>query len=155
MKEYDNGVKHKKSALQNFIDNYVIDGKPGLTPIQFFVEKVSQIKEFMRNHQNIKVRMIMVCNMEKKEHRERKIILHETKVYFNSKTYDNLESTDVKSILSQMIDEILYKITDFQENGSDWYFKEIVRLEIHIVVYKPYKGSSDIPLPEFIMRKKR
>ena len=154
MNEYDNGIKHKKSALQNFTDNYVIDGKPGLTPIHFFVEKVPQIKEFMRNHQNIKVRMIMVCNMEKKEPRERKIILHESKVYFNTETYDNLESTDVKSILSQMIDEILYKITHFQENGSDWYFKEIVRLEIHIVVYKSYKGSSYIPLPELIMRKK-
>ena len=68
--------------------------------------------------------------------------------------YINLESTDVKFILSQMIKEILEKISIFQENGSGWYFKEVSSLEIHIVDYKPIKGSSYIPLPEFIMKKK-
>ena len=28
MKEYDNGIKHEKSALENFAEKYVIDGKP-------------------------------------------------------------------------------------------------------------------------------
>ena len=27
MKEYDNGIKHEKSALKNFAEKYVIDGK--------------------------------------------------------------------------------------------------------------------------------
>ena len=53
MKEYNKGIKHEKSALSNFADKYVIDGKPGLTPLQFFAEKVSQLKEFLRNHRNI------------------------------------------------------------------------------------------------------
>ena len=35
---------------------------------------------------------------------------------------------------------------------SDWYFKKVVRLEIHAVEYKPMRGSSYIPLPDFIMR---
>ena len=39
-------------------------------------------------------------------------------------------------------------------NGSGWYFKEVSSLEIHIVDYKPIKGSSYIPLPAFLMRKK-
>ena len=64
MKEYDNGIKHEKSALQNFAEKYVIDGKPGLTPFQFFAEKVTRIKEFLRNHRNVKIRMILVCEME-------------------------------------------------------------------------------------------
>ena len=38
MKEYNKGIKHEKSALSNFADKYVIDGKPGLTPLQFFAE---------------------------------------------------------------------------------------------------------------------
>ena len=64
MKEYNNGIKLEKSALQNFAEKYVIDGKPGLTPFQFFAEKVSQLKDFLRNHRNIKVRMILICEME-------------------------------------------------------------------------------------------
>ena len=61
MKEYDNGIKHEKSALKNFAEKYVIDGKPKITPFKFFEEKPTQTKEFLRNHRNIKVRMILVC----------------------------------------------------------------------------------------------
>ena len=40
------------------------------------------------------------------------------------------------------------------KNGSGWYFKEVLNLEIHSVGYKPMKGSSYIPLPDFIVKKK-
>ena len=108
MKEYDKGTKHEKSA-----EKYVIDGKPGLTPIQFFAEKVARIKEFMRNHRNIKVRMILICEMEREKSVDggKLIFTIANKVYFNTATHNNLESTDVKSILSQMVEEILEKIT--------------------------------------------
>ena len=110
----------------------------------------------MRNHRNVKVRMILVCIMEKLEEVKgsAKIETSETKVYFNTETFINLESMDVKVILSQMIKEILEKISMFQKGDSGWYFKEVTRLEIHIVDYKPIKGSSYIPLPDIIMRKK-
>ena len=156
MKEYDNEIKHEKSALENFAEKYVLDGKPKIIPFDYFAEKATQIKEFLRNHRNIKVRMILVCIMEKYESVDSggKNITTESKTYFNTETYINLESTDVKFILSQMIKEILEKISIFQKNGSGWYFKEVSSLEIHIVDYKPIKGSSYIPLPEFIMKKK-
>ena len=156
MKEYDNGIKHEKSALENFAEKYVIDGKPKIIPFEYFAEKATQIKEFLRNHRNIKVRMILVCIMEKYESVDggRKNITTGSKTYFNTEIYINLESTDVEDILSKMIKEILEKISIFQRNGSGWYFKEVSSLEIHIVDYKPIKGSSYIPLPDFIMKKK-
>ena len=40
MKEYENGIKHGKSALSNFAEKYVIEGKPGLTPLQFLQKKL-------------------------------------------------------------------------------------------------------------------
>ena len=110
MKEYDNGIKHKKSALQNFTDNYVIDGKPGLTPIQFFVEKVARIKDFLRNHRNIKVRMILNCEMEQqiieKTKRKTNINFNQDKAYFHSEIHINLEKTDLKVILIQMLKKL-------------------------------------------------
>ena len=75
------------------------------------------------------------------------------KAYFQSHTYINLEKTDEKVFLREIIEEILDGISDFQESGSGWYFKEVIRLEIHIVDYKPMKGASYIPLPEFIQKK--
>ena len=156
MKEYDNGIRHEKSALENFAEKYVIDGKPEIFPFDYFAEKATQIKQFLRNPRNVKVRMILVCIMEKQESEDggRKSITIESKTYFNTETYINLESTDVKVILSQMIKEILEKISIYQRNGSGWYFKEVTSLEIHIIDYKPIKGSSYIPLPDFIMKKK-
>lgn len=53
-----------------------------------------------------------------------------------------------------MIREILNKIGIYQKNGSGWYFKEVLNLEIHPVNYKPMKGSSYIPLSDVIMKKK-
>ena len=154
MKEYDKGIKHEKSALKFFSEKYVIDGKPGLTPIQYFTEKSPQIKEFLRNHRNIKVRMIMVCIMERIEPSGYTFFRNEMYGYFNSERYINLESTDVKNILAQMILEIKDHIYYFQQGDSGWYFKEVKSLEIHTVDYKPIKGSSYIPLPDFLMRKK-
>ena len=76
------------------------------------------------------------------------------KAYFNSDTYINLESTEVKEILSEVIRVIIEKIIIYQQNGSGWYFKEVVHLEIHTVDFTPMRGSSYIPLPDWIMRKK-
>ena len=45
------------------------------------------------------------------------------------------------------------KLADYQRNSSGWYFKEVISFEIHIVDYKPMKGSSYIPLPDFLFRK--
>ena len=157
MKEYNNGIKHEKSALSNFAEKYVIDGKSGLTPLQFFAEKVPRIKDFLRNHRKIKVKMILNSEMEKqiieKVKRKTKINIEQDSVYSVSKTHINNKSTDVKVIPSQMLKEIMETLANYQRNGSGWNFKEVNSLEIHTVDYKRVKGSSYIPLPEFIMRK--
>ena len=80
MKEYEEGIKYEKSALSNFAEKYVIDGKPGLTPLQFFAEKVARIKDFLRNHRNIKVRMILACEMEQQINEKSK---GKSKINFN------------------------------------------------------------------------
>ena len=48
----------------------------------------------------------------------------------------------------------MINLVDYQKNGSGWYYKEVISFEIHIVDYKPIKGSSYIPLPDFLLRKK-
>ena len=119
MKEYDKGIKHEKSALSNFAEKYVISGKPGLTPLQYFAEKAARIKDFLRNHRNIKVRMILICEIERqiieKTKGESKISFDHDNAYFHSETHINLEKTDVKVILSLMLREILIRFTVYQK----------------------------------------
>ena len=49
----------------------------------------------------------------------------------------------------------LWKIlSNYLRNGSGWYFKELISLDIYTVDCKTLKGNSYIPLPDFWMRKK-
>ena len=59
----------------------------------------------------------------------------------------------MKVFLKEMIKEILGNLSIYQKKGSGWYFKELIKLEIHIVDYKPMKGGTYIPLPEYIKKK--
>ena len=158
MKEYEEGIILEKSALANFAEKYDIKGLPGLLPIEYFREKALQIKDFLRNYQNTKVRMILVCEMEKqnieKSNGESKTNYEHDKAYFQSRTHINREKTEVKVFLKEMIIEILGNLIIYQKKGSGLYFKEIIRLEIHIVEYKPMRGGRYIPLPEIITKKK-
>ena len=141
-KEYEKGIILEKSALYNFAEKYTIEGKPGVLPLDYFGEKADQIKDFLRKYRNTKVRMILLCLMEKQiveKSKETKIIYEQSNAYFQSQTYINLEKTEVKDILKEMIKQILNILSIYQKNGSGWYFKEVIRLEIHIVEYKPMK----------------
>ena len=98
--------------------------------------------------------MILICEMEKQENFENKetgFIHH--KAYFQSGTHINHEIQDVKVIMKEMINKILENLRAYQENGSAWYFKEVISLEIHLVENKPMKGGTYIPLPKFIQNK--
>ena len=157
LKEHEEGIILDKSALANFAEKYNIEGIPGILPFHYFGEKASQIKDFLRNHRNTIVRLLLICEMEKQNSigKDAKLISYaRDKAYFHSKTYINLEKTNVKVFLKEMIKEILENIDIYQKNGSGWYFKEVIRLEIHIVEYKPMNGGSYIPLPEIIKKKK-
>ena len=159
LREYDQGIEKEKSSLEGFANKYIVKGKTDITPFEFFKSKAKYLKEFLRNHRNIKVRFVLVCLMEQmvkdgKPGDSRLFLYVQDKAYFNSDTYINIESTDVKEILFKVIRSIIQNITIYQQNGSGWYFKEIVHLEIHTVDYYPMRGSSYIPLPDWITKKK-
>ena len=80
--------------------------------------------------------------------------LEEFKAYFGSNTHENLESTNTKKLVKKIFFEILDKVEEFTANGSGWYFKEVVKLEIKSVKFNPTKGSSYIDLPKRIKDKK-
>ena len=123
--------------------------------MEFFKNNAKKLKDFLRNNRKIKFRLVLVCLMEKQMIEKNRLAgIVEDKAYFNTETNINLESTDVKRLLSLIIKSILIKLEEFQKNGSGWYFKEIVSLEIHTVEYNPMNGSSYIPLPDWISKKK-
>ena len=156
MYEYDQGLEKEKSALEGFANKYIIQGIPGLTPEQFYERINKTLRDFFTYHRNIKLNMILVCIMEKQYLKQNIgiIELEEGKAYFFSGTHLNLKSTDVDKLIQLCYDGIDGHIEAYTEKGSGWYFKEVEKLEIHTAEYNPTKGSSYIPLPDWISNKK-
>ena len=154
--EYDQGLEKEKSALEGFANKYIIQGIPGLTPEQFYERINKTLRDFFTYHRNIKLNMILVCIMEKQYLKQNIgiIELEEGKAYFFSGTHLNLKSTDVDKLIQLCYDGIDGHIEAYTEKGSGWYFKEVEKLEIHTAEYNPTKGSSYIPLPDWISNKK-
>ena len=156
MYEYDQGLEKEKSALEGFANKYIIQGIPGLTPEQFYERINKTLRDFFTYHRNIKVNMILVCSMEKQIIKQNIGIigLEEGKAYFLTGTHINLESTNVDKLIKLCYERIEGHIEVYTEKGSGWYFKEVDKLEIHTVEFNPTKGSSYIPLPDWIKNKK-
>lgn len=47
LKKYDQGIIKEKSALEDFANKYVIEGKPGVMPIEYFKDKAPYLKDFL------------------------------------------------------------------------------------------------------------
>ena len=156
IKEYDQGLIKEKSSLENFANKYVIKGEPGLIPVDFLNKIYSTLEEFFTYHRNIKFNMLLVCLMEQQILSKDKgvIGLNQSKAYFTSGIRKNLKSTDVNELINLCYKNILNDIDAYQENGSGWYFVEVVQLEIHTAEFNPNKGSSYIDLPSWIKNKK-
>ena len=154
IKEYHQGLVKEKSAFENFAVKYIIEGDPGLTPIEYFNRVYKTLEDFFTYHRNIKFSMVLVCLMEQQIISKDKGVvgLNEDKAYFNSGTHINLKSTDVEKLIDMCVKKIIEDLEVIQKNGSGWYFKEVVQLEIHTVEYNPTKGSSYIPLPDWITK---
>ena len=156
IKEYHQGLVKEKSAFENFANKYIIERDPDLTPIEYFNKLYATLKDFFKYHRNIKFSMILVCLMEQQVLSKDKGVvgLNEDKAYFNSGTHINLESTNVNKLIDLNVKKIIEDLEAYQKNGSGWYFKEVVQLEINTSEFNPMNGSSYIPLPDWITNKK-
>ena len=156
MREYDQGLVKEKSSLSGFANKYTIEGVFGLEPEEFFLSINETLVDFFTYHRNIKFKLVLVCLMEKQEIEKTQgiIDIKEDKAYFHSPTLINLESTDVEGLISNSKESIIGQMEAYSEKGSNWVFKEVVKLEIHTVEYNPNKGSFYIDLPSWIKNKK-
>ena len=58
-----------------------------------------------------------------------------------------LKSADIEESLQDSIKKIHSSFIVYQRQGSYWTLDKVLKIKIHLVKYKPLKGSSYIPLP--------
>ena len=145
-------VRDGQSALRHFTREKIIDGKPGYDPKTFFQKTRNILIKFFQENQNTKMKMILICQMQKTDLTTGETI--EVEADFHSDIEINIAEKDKNKLLDKMIARIEEVLANFQQSGSNWVFQEIQRLEIHFANWQPLGGSTFIPLPAKIKNKK-
>ena len=145
-------VRDGQSALRQFTREKIIDGKPGYDPKTFFQKTRNILIKFFRENQNTKMKMILICQMQKTDLTTGETI--EVEADFHSDIEINIAEKDKNKLLDKMIARIEEVLANFQQSGSNWVFQEIQRLEIHFANWQPIRGSTFMPLPAKLKNKK-
>ena len=73
---------------------------------------------------------------------------------FNSISRIVLPSSDRETILSEVCDEIIAAVDNYEMQGSGWVLHQLLRLELTILAYEPLRASTYIPLPSWVHEKR-
>ena len=153
--EYDKDIVKFKTALDEFANQYKIEGDPNLIPAEFFSKNKDLLSYFFKNNKNVKVNLVLVCNMEQQLiNKDGNYVFKQDKAYFRSDTTRVLRSTNIERLINKSVKKIMEDIDTYQQNGSGWYLKNIKELQLNVVEDNPAKGSSYIDLPPWIKSKK-
>ena len=110
------------------------------------------ILNLMRENRQTRVRMILICEMTRKE-----LFSESTQIlnsFFHSETVENLEATNQSVIYDGSIQTIEERIQKFNQRGSNWIFQRVLSLDVHFTDFIPLRGSTFLPLPRKIRDKK-
>ena len=145
-------ITETASALRGFTRQFRIEGIPRHAPREFMQIARRDILKLMRENRQTRVRMILNCEMTRKE-----LFSESTQIlntFFHSETVENLEGTDEREIYDGFMQTIEERIQNFNKRGSNWRFQRVLSLDIHFTDFQPLRGSTFLPLPRKISSKK-
>jgi len=133
-----------KSRLETwrFTTNY----KPQ-DPLEQYVTATSKailnrLQISLSKHSSLKANLWLSCTYKKGEETQ--------DFYFNTENQEIHRSTDLKEALTNMKQTLRTRMDEFQARGSGWALININFVQLAIVKYAPYRGSSYIELPDQI-----
>ena len=145
-------IEETKSALKGFTKQYTINGKDGVDAVSFLNSIQPQVLGVLNKNHQTKVNLILTCIMERVDLKTGEITSIDAP--FLSKNEIILPATDTVQVFRTAKSKMLESMAAFQNRGSNWRFRRVMKLDIHTVVYKPLRGSSYMELPEELAGKK-
>ena len=145
-------IAETASALRGFTRQFRIEGIPRHAPREFMQIARKDILKLMRENRQTRVRLILNCEMTRKE-----LFSESTQIlntFFHSETVENLEGTDESAVFDRSIQTIEERIQNFNQRGSNWRFQRVLSLDVHFTDFQPLRGSTFLPLPSKISTKK-
>ena len=144
-------VRESASALRNFARVYTINGREGTDVRSFFLSVRGSITRILRNNRRTKVKLVLICNMEKPSTLGEIIIAPSN---FSSEIELNLNGTDEDDLFVRMTERAIENMASQQQaEGSGWRLHSIIRLELHVVNYNPLRGEAWIALSKELANK--
>ena len=146
------GVRESESALSDFARVYTVNGREGIDVRSFFQRVRGNITSILRNNRRTKVKLILICYMEKPSILGEIIIRPSN---FSSNIEVNLNGTDDDELYITMTERIIENMANLQQvEGSGWRFHSIIRLELHTASYNPLRGETWVALPKELANKR-
>ena len=111
-------ITESASALRGFARQFRIEGIPRHAPREFMQKVRINAQNLMRENRQTRVRMILNCEMTRKE-----LFSESTQIlntFFHSETVENLEGTDEREIYDGFMQTIDERIQNFNQRGSNW-----------------------------------
>ena len=144
-------VRESESALSEFARVYTVNGREGIDVRPFLQSVRGNITSVLRNNRRTKVKLILICNMEKPSILGEIIIRPSN---FSSNIEVNLDGTNEDDLYITMTERIIENMAALQQvEGSGWRFHSIIRFELHVVSYNPLRGEAWVALPKELANK--
>ena len=144
-------VRESASALNSFARVHTINGREGIDVRPFFQSVRGSITRILRNNRRTKVKLVLICYMEKLSTLGETIIRPSN---FSSEIEVNLDGTDEDDLFVRMTERAMENMASQQQvESSGWRFYSIIRLELHVVSYNPLRGEAWVALAKELTNK--
>ena len=143
----------REKAVKGYFRTFTIEGESHVDPLIYLRAIEKSVVGVIERHlgRGMKVKLVLQCDMEKMNAATGEAIIQSP--HFSSKLKTILQKDTIKEEYRDMSEEILENIAKYQREGSNWNFKRIISIDIHLNKYEPLSGSSYIPLPKVLRSK--
>ena len=70
--------------------------------------------------------------------------------YMRTKNYVCINNGEIDNAVNECIGDIIIKIDEYTNQGSNWVFMQADKMDLEIAKYKPFKGGSYMKTPDYV-----
>ena len=146
-------VPRERLLGNNVIGYRTIHSEGNTSPRDFLNFTRNVVIRFLRERPQNKVQLSLICIMVRVDPATGEVTAEE-QASFNSRQESIFGSTDLEEVYERMVAKMLEAFATYLKNGSGWMLKKVVRLDITLSRLRPFRGSSHIPFPKRILKRK-
>ena len=144
----------EKKAAKGCFKTFALPGNEYKDPKLYLIDVTHTATLLIKSNLNpgTKVKAALHCEMIRVDPETNEDVT--TTCYFNSNLKTIIRKDTIGEEYRVMSNEILEHVANFQRRGSGWIFRKVLSMYIHLNKYEPLSGSSYIPLPKTLQKKK-